>query len=111
MQLSPAVRGASFEVQVRLRNTGWRPWDSHDEPPVMASYHWADASGTITHFDGIRTPLPAVVAHGQEAEVIIAVVAPPEAGRHNLLIDLVHEQTTWFSSEGCIIAPLAVDVA
>ncbi len=110
VMLSPAMRGASFEVQVRLRNSGWLAWDSQATPPVMASYHWADSTGHITHFDGIRTALPAVVQQGQDVELTLAVMAPPEPGRHHLLIDLVHEQTTWFSAEGGVIAPIAVDV-
>lgn len=110
VMLSPARPGTTFEVQVRLRNTGWLTWDSRGTPPVMASYHWADSTGRITHFDGIRTSLPAVLTQGQDAEVTIAVVAPADAGRHHLLIDLVHEQTTWFSAEGCLIAPLVVDI-
>jgi len=51
-------RVVDLGVEVRLRNTGWLPWDSHARPPVMASYHWADASGQIAHVEGIRTPLP-----------------------------------------------------
>jgi hypothetical protein len=77
----------------------------------MASDHWADEQGHTTIFDGIRTPLPEVVHPGQDADITIAVVAPPDAGRHQLLVDLVHEQTTWFSAHGCAIALVSVDVA
>ena len=102
--------GAAFDVRVRLTNAGWRTWDSAGIPPILASYHWTDERGAMRVLDGVRTPLPAAVPPGQEVGLTVHVRAPAEPGRHRLVLDLVHEQTTWFSEQGCAIPPVVVDV-
>jgi len=104
------ARDRTFEARLRLRNTGWQTWDSHASPPVLASYHWADAQGTTVIHDGLRTPLPSTIGPGEDADVIVNVQAPPQPGRYRLLVDLVHEHTTWFSEQGCVIPPADVEV-
>ena len=47
---------------------------------------------------------------GREAVLTVHVVAPPDRGRYRLVLDLVHEGAAWFSGQGCVIAPVAVDV-
>jgi SAM-dependent methyltransferase len=108
---SRVAPGATFDAQVTLVNRGWQTWDSRQAVPVLASYHWLDGQGHTAIHDGMRTPLPAPVPQGQEARVTVQVQAPAAPGRYQLVLDLVHEGTTWFSEQGCAIPPAAIDVA
>ncbi len=94
--------GEVFQAQVDLVNTGWLPWDSRAEKPVMVSYHWLDAAGRTIVQDGIRTPLARVVSPGESVEAVLRVQAPDTSGSFTLAIDLVHEGAAWFSDEGVV---------
>lgn len=102
--------GAAFDAVVRLKNTGWQTWDSQAAAPVLASYHWTDDQGQMRLYDGIRTSLPMTLAQGQHADITVHVIAPPDPGRYQLVLDLVHEGAAWFSDRGCAIPPVVVDV-
>lgn len=95
-----------FDVDVRLKNTGWMAWNDAPEP-VRLSYHWRDADGETLVRDGLRTVLPRVEP-GEEVLVALKVEAPERAGRAALSIDLVHEGVTWFADQG--VAPFDVMV-
>lgn len=95
-----------FEVDVRVKNTGWMAWNDSPEP-VRLSYHWRDADGQTLVRDGLRTNVPRV-APGQEVSVVLRIEAPERAGRAALLIDLVHEGVTWFADQG--VTPFDVTV-
>ena len=95
-----------------MKNLGWQTWDSHAVPsPVLVSYHWADQRGRTLVFEGIRTALPSVVRSGEVAALTVNIVAPPDTGRRRLVLDLVHEGTTWFSEQGCATGSVWVDIA
>ena len=89
-----------------MKNTGWRPLSSADSPPVMASYHWLDATRRVATAEGRRTPLAARIEPGQEEVVLVHVEAPAAPGPAILSIDLVHEGVTWLSEQG--VVPLQV---
>jgi SAM-dependent methyltransferase len=93
--------GATFHVDVTLKNRGWRPWRSDDPAsPVLASYHWLNADGTMAVEDGARTPMPRPLAPGETLAMTCVVTAPARAGVYTLAIDLVEEGVTWFSRAG-----------
>ena len=87
-----------FEVDVRLKNTGWMAWNDTAEP-VRLSYHWRDADGEMIVRDGLRTVIPRVEP-GEAVLVVLRIEAPERAGRAALSIDLVHEGVTWFADQG-----------
>ena len=100
--------GDLFQATVRMKNTGWRPWSSVDSPPLMASYHWLDATRRVATQEGRRTPLAVRIEAGQEEVVLVRVEAPATPGLAILSIELVHEGVTWLSEQG--VVPLQVRV-
>lgn len=93
------VREIRFEVDVR--NSGVRPWPATGFQPVMLSYHWRDdATGNMSVFDGVRTPLPRDVDPGTTIRLRARVAAPPQPGRYRLHLEMVHEKVTWFGAQG-----------
>jgi SAM-dependent methyltransferase len=94
-----APAGTTLLCALTLRNNSWRLW----EPPIVASYHWLDASGAVVVQDGARTPFPRPVAAGDSCEMTLRVDTPSAPGRYTLAVDLVEEGVTWFSGAG---APL-----
>jgi len=96
-----AAAGTTFDATVRLVNRSWRTWDSRAaDTPVLLSYHWLDAGGHMAIEDGLRSPLPRPIAPGDSAVVAMRVQCPARPGRHTLVVDLVHEQVSWFSRAG-----------
>jgi SAM-dependent methyltransferase len=102
-----ARAGSLIEAGVRVTNRSWRTWDSlAEDGPVFISYHWLDAKGSTVVYDGLRGPLPRPLAPGDGCAVAFQIRCPDRPGRYTLAIDLVHEQTTWFSRAG--VAPLRI---
>lgn len=103
----PATIKASvvFDVDVRLKNTGWMAWNADSREPVCLSYHWRDTDDQMLVRDGLRTSVPRV-ATGGETSIVLRVEAPERPGRVTLSIDLVHEGVTWFADQG--VAPCEV---
>jgi hypothetical protein len=102
--------GELFQATVHVTNTGWRPWTSAEGSPILASYHWLDRSGRRLVAEGLRTAIPATVAAGEEAVILLRVEAPQTPGDAILSIDLVHEGVTWFSDQGVVPYPVRFTV-
>lgn len=63
---------------------------------VALAYHWRQADGSTTVFEGVRTRLPEDVAGGASATAVMSVEAPAAPGEYELVLDLVREGVTWF---------------
>ena len=100
--------GTTVSASVSVLNQGWRPWDSTAEQPVFVSYHWLDTSGRTVIEDGLRNPLPRLVAPGDRVAVALRIQCPETPGRYVLALDLIHEHVTWFSRAG--VPPLKIPV-
>jgi SAM-dependent methyltransferase len=94
--------GGVFDATLRVKNTGWRPWSSVDNPPVMVSYHWLDSRRCVVTHEGLRTALATTIESGQEKTVLLRIQAPGAPGPAILSIDLVHESVAWFSDHGVV---------
>ena len=95
-----AIAGAEMPVEVRITNTGLRPWSAGGEQPVRLGYHWFDANGNTVLWDGARAALSSDVPSGESATVNVRVRAPSANGTYTLAWDLVQDGTSWFSDRG-----------
>ena len=88
--------GGRFAVAARLRNASDRRWPAGGGARVAVAYHWRRADGSLSIFEGGRTPLAGDLAPGQEGELRVAIEAPRESGTYRLELDLVREHVAWF---------------
>jgi hypothetical protein len=97
----PFSLGEERGVVVRVANQGTHVWPQGGVgwPAVRIGYRWLDDAGDVVVADGLRTALPATLAPGASLLVPVDVLAPPVAGRHTLVLDLLHENVRWFDRE------------
>ncbi len=95
-----AAHGTTTTVPLYVRNTCRRAWFSSAfaRNPVMVSYHWLDAHGTVVEYDGLRTPFPRPLGPGRQATLALAVRMPYEPGEYVLACALVQEGFAWFDA-------------
>jgi hypothetical protein len=99
--LEPFSAGEERGVVVRVSNRSshvW-PYGSLGWPSIRVSYRWLDDEGGTVVADGLRTPLPETLTAGASLTFPIDVLAPPVAGSHTLVVDLLHEPVRWFGCE------------
>lgn len=99
------ISGEALLLEVRVTNRGTQPLASDRLHPLGLSYHLRESNGRAAVYDGLRTPLPAVLAPNQTVELELRVDAPSLPGDYVLEIDIVEEGISWFSTRG--IPPLA----
>jgi hypothetical protein len=105
-QLPEPRAGTLVRARVALENTGTVPW----RDDVKGSYHWLDPLGNPIVWDGLRTPLPKVVAPGEPLALEIEVRCPIPPGRYRFALDLVAERRAWFGELGNVPASGEVEV-
>ena len=95
-----ARSGGITAVPFTIRNTSNFTWPAEGTNPVTLSYHWADASGNIVQWDGVRTKLSRDLEPGQSVTLQAQVAFPVAQGTYILKWDLAHEGLAWFSGKG-----------
>jgi hypothetical protein len=95
-----ARAGALGTAVVEVENAGAVTWRSGHLEGIQLSYHWLDELGNPIVWDGLRTPLPSIVAPGERVRAELAVRAPLPPGRYRLAFDLVDEGRAWFGELG-----------
>ena len=95
---SAVIAAAEMPVEVRITNTGIRPWPAGGDQPVRLGYHWYDENGNTVLWEGARAALSSDVASGQATTLDVSVRAPQTNGTYTLAWDLVQEGAGWFSS-------------
>ena len=91
------IAGAEMPIEIRITNTGLRPWPASGDQPVRLGYHWYDENGNAVLPDGATAALSGDVAAGQTTTVNVNVRAPQSNGSYTLAWDLVQEGAGWFS--------------
>ena len=86
-------------IPVTIRNLSESTWEASGAHPVKLSYHLYDAAGNLIAWDGPRTALDADVAPGDEATVLMTLVAPRWTGNYVVRPDLIRDGVAWFSQE------------
>jgi F5/8 type C domain len=102
--------GATVTFPVKLRNDGSQDWTPTGSNPFNLTYKWLDADRKVVVEDGLRTPLPKVVAPGQEITLNAQVQMTAEPGLYTLQLDMVHEFVTWFQTRGSAPGEVQVEV-
>ncbi len=97
----------TLTLALELTNTGHIAWESTEPSPVRLSYHWQDSEGHMIIYDGERSSFP-TTPPGSSVNVELKVVPPYNPGAYELMVDLVHEEVTWFSEQG--VAPLILPI-
>jgi len=79
--------------------------DTEGPHPTNVGFRWLDRNGVRVAAEEIRSGLARAVATSEEIVVPMTIRrAPEQAGRYQLVIDLVREGVTWFSERG--VAPM-----
>jgi len=94
--------GMTYDISVKVKNTGAIKWEKGGTNPVFIGYHWInfDTKETVV-FDGKRSVLPQLIVNpGEEVTFEMKISAPPSKGKYILQLDLVKEGVTWFSYQG-----------
>ena len=89
------VANAEIAVPLSIRNDGSTPWDPTE--PINIAAHWYDSGGELLIWDGIRTPLPRLVAPGDTVSLEARLRTPAKPGTYRLVWDLVYEGKYWLS--------------
>jgi hypothetical protein len=93
--------GKVFSLDVGLLNSSKVPWLTTDRVHSLAlSYHWLNESGKMLPYDGWRTIIPYPIFAGQERNIKMTIIAPPNDGNYIMEMDLVQIGYTWFKDKG-----------
>jgi hypothetical protein len=104
--------GQPATLSVKVKNIGNGPWPAQGLGPkykVDLGNHWFDSKGTEVAGDDGRTALPHDIKPGEEAELILKVKPPKTPGQYVIVLDMVHEDITWFALRGS--TPVKLNVA
>ncbi|MFM0274785.1 Wzt carbohydrate-binding domain-containing protein [Paraburkholderia aspalathi] len=105
------LAGERVMVDVKVTNRGDQLWGGNCSRPIRLSYHWLDADGEMSVFDGERSPLPdGGIPVGRTVVTNMGVVAPSSPGSYMLVPTLVQEGVRWFDEVGLEAVPCAVVV-
>jgi SAM-dependent methyltransferase len=99
--VDPMYADAIQHVQVEVANLGdtWLPRGPMPQPPIQVGYRWwrEDASEIVE--PTLRTPFTENVAPEATTRLTMPIKAPPDHGRLQLRVDVVHENVRWFECE------------
>jgi hypothetical protein len=100
-ELTPFALGEERGIVVRVTNRSSHVWPQGGVgwPAVRIAYRWLDENDEQVVSDGLRTPLPATLPPDASLLAPVDVLAPPVAGAHTLVLDLLHEHVRWFGCE------------
>jgi hypothetical protein len=85
-------------VQVEVTNLGDDCWPRGPDPKpqIAVGHRWRRPGGSLLETATPRTAFTETVAPGATTRLTVAIQAPPESGKFELLVDVVHEWVRWF---------------
>jgi len=95
-KISASLLDGYIWVRCEVSNGTAQRLGSYHPAPTHLSYHWFDADGNVTTFEGLRTPLIPPLHPGASQTYELKVAAPPAPGDYRLRITLVQESVRWF---------------
>ncbi|MHB8470112.1 MAG: hypothetical protein ACYDCH_10210 [Gaiellaceae bacterium] len=112
LERSQVEAGKLQRATVEVENRGTAAWRTRGhEAGLFLSYHWLDERGNAIVWDGVRTPLAAVVEPGATVRQELLLRGPIPPGRYRLAVDLVEEHRFWLSELGNAALEENVEVA
>jgi len=105
--------GEQASVKVKVKNLGNANWPSRGQGAKYKfdlGNHWLDKKGAEVTGDDGRASLPHDLKPGDETELVLNVRAPKTPGDYILVLDMVHEDVTWFALRGSETAKTNVTV-
>ena len=106
--------GQTLTVSLTLQNAGKLKWDSGGNNPFRLGFQWYDTSGQMVAFPpdlNFHTSLPSDVPSGGTVTLSARLRTPDTAGTYHLRWDMIHENVTWFTTQGdagLLISPVTV---
>jgi phosphoglycerol transferase MdoB-like AlkP superfamily enzyme len=101
--------GSVTSVPIVITNDSALSWSAAEG--FSLSYHWLDAAGEIVAWDGLRSPLPEIVAPGAIIGLMASIEAPRRPGDYLLSWDVVQEGVQWLSeADATEPTPIGVSV-
>jgi hypothetical protein len=95
-KVSEPLQDGHLWVQCEVSNGTSQLVGSHHPAPIHLSYHWFNADGNVTIFEGLRTPLIPPLDPGSSRTYELKVAPPPAPGEYRLRVTLVQEGVRWF---------------
>ncbi len=98
----PFSTNNQLKIHFKVTNIGIATWPTKEEngKNVFLSYHIAKENGSVVIADGLRTSFPHDISSGVSIPLELVVdCSTLEKGKYLLVVDLVHEQLTWFGSK------------
>ena len=97
-ELSAMPADTIRHVRVEVANLGADVWPRgpDPEPPISIGHRWRRADGSFVEAPTPRTPFTETVAPDATTRLTVAVEAPSETGKLELVVDVVHEWVRWF---------------
>lgn len=95
--------GKTLEVSLSLQNEGSFTWVKNGDKPFRLGFQWYDSSGRFVTLPAnldFRTALGQDVKPGETVALTARLRTPNFAGNYQLRWDMIHEQVTWFSTQG-----------
>lgn len=107
----------TLSVNLTVQNVGSFTWTSGGANPFRLGFQWYDSSGQMvqmpSQFD-FRTPLHSDAPPNSQVTFQARLRTPDKGGTYQLRWDMVHEQITWFTSQGdagLLVSPITVSPA
>jgi hypothetical protein len=101
---------SSINLPVYVKNTSNFTWSSQTTNPVNFAYHWLDANGEVSVWDGVRTALPSDLPPSASTTLNATIKAPDVPGQYTLRLTMLQEGVAWFEGQGAKPQDLSVTV-
>jgi hypothetical protein len=108
--VGPLGTGGKTWIEVGVRNASELDWRQSRTFPLTLGNRWLREDGTAAVYNDARTPLPELLAAGQEKVLRLEVTAPSQPGGYLLDFDVVQEGLRWFQSAGSFANRIPVKV-
>ncbi len=106
--------GQDLTVSITLQNAGSFIWLSRGDQPFRLGFQWYNSAGQRLELPSqldYRTALPQDVPPNGTVILQARLRSPDEPGVYQLRWDMVHEQVTWFTTQGdagLLVSPITV---